>query len=359
MRYPRYVSVLCLFAAAEYAPAHASPPKNVPRAPVTAVAQSSQATAAGRIRQFAFDGDDDSYFESSQPPGKDDHFTLLLDAPVAAKSIGVSTGRPDGGDRLAFGILEVSADGKMFEKLADFVDGAALSKRETGLIRAIRIRLPREQQQPLVIREIAIDSEPAVASFQFPVEFTVDTADAPDMREWADNVARICERAWPMINEELKSEGFRPAHCVTISLKSDYRGVAATSGDRIKGSVKFFKEHPDDVGAMIHESVHVVQHYRGRGLPGWLVEGIADYVRFFKFEPGNLGPIDPDQAHYDGSYRVTASFLAYLTRAYDEHLVLKLNQRLRAGEYKPELFEELTGKSLTALDREWRAMLKR
>jgi hypothetical protein len=175
----------------------------------------------------------------------------------------------------------------------------------------------------------------------------------------AEKVARICERSYPMINTELRSEGYKPPQWVTMTLKTSYRGVAATAGDHITGSVKFFQDHPDDVGAMVHETVHVVQNYRHRGNPGWLVEGVADYVRFFKFEPGNLGRIDPDRAHYNGSYRVTAAFLAYLTEKYDKDLVLKLNKLMRAGEYKPEIFRELTGKSIEELDEEWRATLKR
>jgi hypothetical protein len=142
-----------------------------------------------------------------------------------------------------------------------------------------------------------------------------------------------------------------------MSLKRDYRGVAATSGDRIVGSIRFFKEHPDDFGAMVHETVHVVQHYRGGKNPGWLVEGVADYVRFFKFEPGNLGRIDPKSARYDGSYRVTAAFLAYLVEKYDKEIVLKLNQRMRDGRYEDEAFRELTGKSVQELDAEWRALI--
>ena len=47
-----------------------------------------------------------------------------------------------------------------------------------------------------------------------------------------------------------------------MTLKKSYRGVAAASGSRITGSVKYFKDHPDDVGAMIHETAHIVQHYR-------------------------------------------------------------------------------------------------
>ena len=107
------------------------------------------------------------------------------------------------------------------------------------------------------------------------------------------------------------------------------------------------------MGAMVHETVHVVQHYNGRGNPGWLVEGVSDYIRFFKFEPGKIGRINPERAHYNGSYRVTAAFLAYVTDKYDKQLVQKLNKVMREGRYKKEIFQELTGKSLEDLDKEW------
>ena len=162
-----------------------------------------------------------------------------------------------------------------------------------------------------------------------------------------------------MINEELKSDGFTPPQLVTMTLKSDYRGVAATGGTRITGSVGYFKSHASDVGAMVHETVHVVQRYRSRNNPGWLVEGVADYVRFFKFEPGKLGRIDPNRAHYNGSYRTTAAFLAYVNEKYDPAAVLKLNRAMRDGQYREELFEDLTGKTVQQLDEEWRATLGR
>ena len=118
-----------------------------------------------------------------------------------------------------------------------------------------------------------------MVTFVYPIEYEIDVADAPDMKEWADKVARLCEQWYPKISEELKSEGFRPRTWVRLSLKGDYKGVAMAGGGRITGSVKFFKAHPDDVGAMIHETVHIIQSYRGRGNPGWLVEeGRADYI---------------------------------------------------------------------------------
>jgi hypothetical protein len=344
-------AIVCLLVALPIAAA--DPPKK----PVAAVVESSLKTAGGQIRQFAFDGDPDTYFESDGKPGKDDHFTVRFDEPVAVRSVAVTTGRPKGGDALDAGVLEASPDGQTFRELARFKDGTA-GGTPAAKVRALRVK-PGELKHPLVIREIKVESDPPVATFRYPVEFTVDVSDAPDMKEWAEKAARVCERQYPMINDELKSAGFKPATQVTMTLKKDYRGVAATGGSRITGSAKYFRDHPDDLGAMVHETVHVVQRYRTRNAPGWLVEGVADWVRFFKYEPGKLGRINPDRARYDGSYRVTAAFLNYVRETYDTDLVRKLNTAMREGEYRDDLWKELTRKTAKELDEEWRATLKK
>jgi Peptidase of plants and bacteria len=325
---------------------------------VTASIETTLASASAQIRQLAFDGDESTFFASEQNPSPADHFTLVFDKPVKIEWIAVVTGRPDGSDRLAAGGLEASTDGATFHDRANFSHGTAVSVPGARPIRGIRIRPKGHLQHPLVIREITIESTPPVAVFKYPVEIVVDVADDLEMKTWAENTARVCERAYPMINEELKSDGFKPPRRISMALKKSYRGVAAASGDRIVGSVSYFKQHRDDVGAMVHETTHVVQHYRGQN-PGWLVEGVSDYVRFFKFEPGKIGKINAERAHYNGSYRVTAAFLAFVAGKYDKELVKKLNKLMREGHYKDEIFHELTGKNLHELDEEWRASLKR
>jgi hypothetical protein len=332
-------------------------PRKPADASIAATVETTFATESGRIRQFAFDGDPATYFASSKNPTKADHFTLVFDKPVSLKSVAVTTGRPKSGDTLEAGTLEVSADGKNFEELAKFAEGTATGDAKGRKVLAVRVRPADDMTHPLAIREIAVESEPPVAAFKYPVEFVVDVSDAPDMKEWAEKVAKVCERQYAMISEELRGEGFKPPTVVTMTLKNNYNGVAATGGGRITGSVKYFKAHPDDVGAMVHETVHVVQRYFGRNNPGWLVEGVADYVRFFKYEPGKLGRINTDRAHYNGSYRVTAAFLAHLTDKHDKEIVRKLNAAMREGKYKPEMFKDLTGKTLDELDEEWRATL--
>jgi hypothetical protein len=352
-----------MFALVVSLPALAADPPAKKGMQAIATVESSLKTAGGQIRQFAFDGDAKTFFASEKNAGKDDYFTLTFDRPVTVKSVEVLTGRPGdgdvlaGGDDLNTGELQVSADGKKFTALAQFVKGTARGK-PAGKVKAIRV-WPDEHPRPLVIREIKIDSDPPVAVFKYPVEIALDVSDAPDMKEWGERVVRICEGAYPMINDELKSDGFKPATLITMTLKKDYRGVAATGGTRITGSAKFFQDHPDDVGAMVHETVHVVQRYRTRNNPGWLVEGIADYVRFFKFEPGKLGRINPDRAKYNGSYRVTAAFLHYVTEKYDKDLVKKLNKAMRDGEYKEDLWKDFTKKTAQELDEEWRASLRK
>jgi hypothetical protein len=330
--------------------------------PVAATIETTLATTrgitSGPIRQFAFDGDPSTFFASESKPGASDHFTLVFDQPVALRSIALITGSPDGHDALEAGRLEYSADGTEFGLLANVTAGTLRVDPRISGVRAIRISPAKDLAHPLVIRELTVESDPPVAVFAYPIEFVVDVTDAPELKDWAEKVAAECARYYPTINEELKSDGFRPPHLIRMTLSSRYNGVAAAGGGRITGSVKYFKNHADDVGAMIHETTHIVQHYRGRGNPGWLVEGVADYVRFFKYEPGKIGPINAERAHYNRSYRVTAAFLAYVTEKYDAQLVLKLNKLMREGQYKEDIFKELTGKTLPELDEEWRATLR-
>ena len=60
---------------------------------------------------------------------------------------------------------------------------------------------------------------------------------------------------------------------------------AATGGDTIFVNASYVRDHPDDLGMMIHEFTHVIQAYPGQRQDlGWLTEGIADYIRHALFE---------------------------------------------------------------------------
>ena len=216
--------------------------------PVIASVESTLGTSGKNIRQFAFDGDLETCFVSDRNPGDSDHFTMVLEKPVTIRSIEVTTGKSDGTDKLEGAQSSCRLTVKPSSKSRSSRTGSRSSSQgSAGPSDPDQARNRAEPAHPLVIREIKLDSTEPVATFQYPIEFTIDVADAPEMKEWAEKVARLCERWYPKLNEELKSDGYKPATQISLAIKSSYNGVAQASGTRITGSVKFFKEHPDDL----------------------------------------------------------------------------------------------------------------
>jgi hypothetical protein len=188
----------------------------------------------------------------------------------------------------------------------------------------------------------------------------VDTSDTPELAEFGKKVQRVADEWYPMIAKSLPSDGFTAPDHVTIVFKKDGKGVAGTNGDRITAAAGYFDKHTDDVGAFVHELTHVVQAYRTHNVPGWITEGIADYTRWFKYEPANKRPHpNRDKAKYSDSYRTSAHFLNWAAETYDKDLIVKLNAACRKGEYKEELWKAYTGKPLSELGDAWRASLRK
>lgn len=109
---------------------------------------------------------------------------------------------------------------------------------------------------------------------------------------------------------------------------------------------------------------------RYRGGTGWLTEGIADYIRWFLYEPKSHGAgaayiqgrIESDakrgrdfELKYNDSYRISANFLNFVTTKYDRHIVAKLNNALRQGQYYDDIWADITGKTVQELDQAWLA----
>ena len=182
-----------------------------------------------------------------------------------------------------------------------------------------------------------------------PVSVTIDTSESPEVEPWAKEAKALVEVWYPKVAALLPSQDFRPPLEVRIVFKKDMKGVADTSGNRIRIAADWIKKHPEDRGMVIHEMTHIIQSYPPTRA-GWLVEGVADHVRFFRFEPETKVTLrDLDRASYRDGYRTTALFLDWVQRTYDEDLVVKLNAALRRGEYAPELFKTATTKTLDDL----------
>ena len=174
-----------------------------------------------------------------------------------------------------------------------------------------------------------------------PLVILLDVNDVPELKEWALKAANYAIEWHPKISAQLPSDGFNSPREVTLVFKV-MNGVAYTSGKTITISAAWVKKHPEDLGMVAHELTHVIQHYQGRGNPGWLVEGIADYVRYYIVEPGTRGSrFDPARG-YKGGYQPAAALINWLEK---EHpgIMVKLNDLMRAGKYTGEQFKDLAG----------------
>lgn len=132
-----------------------------------------------------------------------------------------------------------------------------------------------------------------------------------------------------------------------------YEGVAATGGGRTSFNPKWFHAHPGDIDVVTHEVMHIVQNYPGGAGPGWITEGIADYVRYaFGVDNTGAGWTMPDYKEgqsYTNSYRITARFFVWLEQHVNKSIVDKIDAAMRSNTYTPELWKQITGKDLDEL----------
>jgi len=182
------------------------------------------------------------------------------------------------------------------------------------------------------------------------VKVTINTSEAPDCADWASRAAKAIEEWYPKISKMLETEGFTPKSVVIVNIKAKYDGIAATGGNGIDISADWVRQHPDDYGTVMHEVVHWIQQYPDYNTP-WLVEGIADYIRYFRFEPRAEYPVlDPARSSYRDGYMTSAMFIAWVEQKRCKTIVSDMNNALRKGSYSYDMWRKLTGRNL---DRLW------
>ena len=205
-------------------------------------------------------------------------------------------------------------------------------------------------------------------------DFIIDTTAAPELAQWSDEVLKpIIQQWYPKIVVMLPSERFVAPKTVRFRYLPGEKmeGVPAyAQGATISLNASWFnrEQNREAAGAVVHEMVHVVQSYRsGRqrdqrreATPGWIVEGIPDYIRWFLYEPQSKGAtLSRDalaKAKHDASYRVSANFIDWVLRTHDSGgtLLHDLNADARQGRYSSETWKRLTGKTELELANDWR-----
>ncbi|TGY36993.1 basic secretory protein-like protein [Stenotrophomonas maltophilia] len=147
---------------------------------------------------------------------------------------------------------------------------------------------------------------------------------------------------------------------VRIVIDPGYDGIAYV-GEKEKAATitinpAWLAKHPDDIDLVTHEAMHIVQgypEYANERVPGWLVEGIADYARD-RYGSDNaaagwaLPTTVKNGQNVETGYRVTGAFLKW-GEARHPGLVKALDGALRDGRYTPALWEQQTGLALPAL----------
>ncbi len=216
----------------------------------------------------------------------------------------------------------------------------------------------------------AIDFATADSKFQF----TIDTTAAPELSQWSEQVLKPVIIQWyPKIVAMLPSEGFTaPAKVRFRYLQGEkMEGIPAyAQGSTISLNASWFNREKtrEAPGAVVHEMVHVVQSYqngrqraqRRSSVPGWIVEGIPDYVRWYLYEPQSKGAVLSRErlakAKHDASYRVSANFIHWAIKNHDANgtLLQDLNASARNGRYSEDTWKQLTGKSESELADAWR-----
>lgn len=104
-------------------------------------------------KEYAFDGDESTFFCTPYSDLEGEHFTVTLDGPARTRRVAVvfddSKEYPHGA------VLEASADGKTYYKVADEVKGGRMeaSFKKRRKVKSLRLRLLREQINRLTIRE--------------------------------------------------------------------------------------------------------------------------------------------------------------------------------------------------------------
>ncbi|MBE7173236.1 MAG: secretory protein [Williamsia sp.] len=164
---------------------------------------------------------------------------------------------------------------------------------------------------------------------------------------------RMVEAFFTVYPAEAKRFNPEAARKVTFIIDTAYKGVAATGNGVVRYNPAWLKSHPEDIDVVTHEVMHIVQSYGRGGGPGWLTEGIADYVRY-TFGVNNLQgkwalPDYKEGQSYTNSYRITARFLVWLEQQGNKTVVDSLDKAARAHTYTPEIWKELTGKTLDEL----------
>lgn len=206
----------------------------------------------------------------------------------------------------------------------------------------------------LLLLVFPIMQHPVAAESSVP-PIRIDTSETPHLSGWASQAKETMVMWYPIVSRILGDPESGPAEPVNLVIQKRDKGIAGTVGREIRISSHWVEKHPGDLGMVVHELVHVIQAYPEYE-PGWITEGIADYIRWAVYEkkPADRFPRPQEPEGYRKGYQVTAGFFLWLESGKAPGIVARLNHAMRNGDDAPALVEAETGRSLDEL---WAAYL--
>lgn len=187
-------------------------------------------------------------------------------------------------------------------------------------------------------------------------QLTLRNSDPKLKKEFKNNIAERFFATYPKMAEHFNSKATK--NVIIIFSNADTDHPAHAINNEITLFTKFFAEpvRDKDIDVVVHEGFHLIQAYpESKNTPGWLVEGIADYVRevygLSNAESGWSLPgiLDDKGNKYQASYRTTARFLLWLDKNLKKGIVEILDDKCRTGTYTSEVWKKETNKTIDEL----------
>jgi predicted alpha-1,2-mannosidase len=290
------------------------------------------------------------------------HFAEIFDDGAVRRIENIYVNR-----RLALTNLDIfSTAGGMNKALVKEFHGVKPSHHGNISIRVAAAKnSPDRNAKISAIEILKEDSTPfIIKSRDGKYEISIDSSAAPELTGWAEHkLAPVLAEWYPKIVTLLPGPGFTAPAAFHLTIRP-MDGVAYTTGTNVDVNASWCQNqmNGEAIGSLVHEMVHVVQQYGHTDAPGWLQEGIADYIRWFKYEPQSHGA---DMVYfrqrgktfsprYDGSYRISANFLNWVAGKFDTNIVEEVNVALRDGKYTGDFWKQHTGKTVQELGEEWK-----
>lgn len=164
---------------------------------------------------------------------------------------------------------------------------------------------------------------------------------------------RMIDVFFTVYPKEAKTYNPSTSKKVICLIDPKYMGVAAAGGGLIRVNPEWMRKNPEDLDVLTHEAMHIIQSYPNGAGPGWITEGIADYVRF-KLGVNNKAanwtlPEYKSTQRYTDAYRVTARFFLWIEKNYNDKIIKKLDHAMRTKTYTESFWVKETGKSVDTL----------